>query len=169
MLRYLAVYYEEYYGALEGDQQVKEGEPKHEQLTPRNLTITWGKGGKSLVTTESFAIRGDGPHKGWINGNSMRQEFWHEAPPGEQLNETICYQSFAQTLVLAKKHPQREYHFIRIDIDTGPTTPNNDYDRGEKYIHYEGYLYKPPIHQGWYGEGEPTFPILMSDGSNKSE
>ena len=139
---------------------MKEGQPRHEQLTPRNLVITWGRGGKSLVTLESKAI-----HNGWPNGNSLHQEFWHEAPPGEQLNETICYQSFGATLVLCKKHPNREYHYIRMDIDTGPTTANNGPDNGEKYIHYEGFIYKPPTYGSWYGTGIPHVLITQADKS----
>lgn len=122
--------------------------------------MSWGIGSKSLVFVESRAI-----HGGWPNGNSLRQECWHEAPRGEQISEEVAKEVFCQTLVLAKEHPQRAYHYIRMDAESSPPTLNNNSYGGD--IDYQGYHYHRN-ESGWLGEGkQPDFKITMSDGSQR--
>ena len=140
-----------------------EGQPISLKPTPRNFTMTWGTGSKSLVLLESCPIRPNG----WANGNGLHQEDWHEAPRGEQISEEVCKLLFHKALELAKKNKGRAYHYIRMDAQNASETENNRpfrVDEGRhKDIIYEGCIYRSDEYEtGWYGKGEPPEIIIKS-------
>ena len=117
---------------------------------PNNAKITWHIGSKSYCEIYSRFI--DGQYPRGLDKIEQR----HEALPGKQLVEEIFKTMFHAFLGLAKSRDDREYTYVRCDIEGSKETENNRpfimptserYKKGKeaKDIEYEGYFYHSKI------------------------